>query len=83
MFFAQELETMKGTIRLKVPQLLEARNEKWQDLMYGARLSQGTAFRLAKGDADAISFKVLATLCNYFGVDISDVLEFIPEDKAQ
>ncbi len=83
MFMTQEMTDMKGTIIVKVPQLLEQRRESAADLMYGARLAQGTAYRLAKGKADGISFDVLAALCTYFGVNISDILEYIPDRDSK
>ena len=71
----------KGGVVLRVPELLKQRNLTTIDMMYGARISQGTAYHLARGDAERISFDVLAALCEYFDVKPGDLLEYIPRDK--
>jgi DNA-binding Xre family transcriptional regulator len=67
-----------GGIKVRVPELLEERDMNTSDLMYGARLAQGTAYRLADGDAEAMTFDVLISLCNFFGVGVGDILENDP-----
>jgi DNA-binding Xre family transcriptional regulator len=81
MLFTQESVIMPGTIRLLVPQLLKERGQTPTDLMYGARLAPATAYRLADGDAQRISFDVLAALCSYFEVEVDGVLEFVPDEN--
>ena len=71
---------MTGTIRVKVPDLLKAQNQDVQDLIHGTRISQVTAYRLAKGKANAITFEVLASLCQHFHTGVGDILEFVPEE---
>lgn len=78
---------MAGTmIRVRVPQLLKERNLTPIDLMYGARIAQGTAYKLANEEAiklmGGISFDVLVKLCNFFGVGVEDILEISEEGKA-
>jgi DNA-binding Xre family transcriptional regulator len=70
----KEILEMAGTIRVKVPELLSNRKLRASDLMYGARLAPATAYRLASGDADAITFDVLGNICDFFGVGVGDVL---------
>lgn len=67
----------KGTIIVKVPRLLSQRDLSSADLMYGARLAQATAYRLADGKAERISFDVLISLCDFFGVGVGDILEYV------
>ena len=68
-------------VYIKVTELLAEAKASPIDLMRGANLSQGTAYRLAHNDAQAITFEVLDSLCFYFSerlsrdVDISDILE--------
>lgn len=69
----------KGTVVLRVPELLKERNISTQELMWGARLSQGTAYHLARGDAERISFDILASLCAFFEVDPGDLLKYVPD----
>jgi DNA-binding Xre family transcriptional regulator len=47
--------------------------------MRKANIAYGTALRLSKGEADAISFEVLESLCKLFEVQVEDVLEFVTE----
>jgi len=72
---------MAGTIRVRVPELLKERQQTASDLMYGAHLAPATAYRLAKGEAESISFNVLASLCTFFNVDVSRVLEYVPDEE--
>lgn len=78
----KEIIEMKGTIKLKVPELLNSRNMSASDLMFGARLAPATAYRLASGDADAITFSMLSVLCDYFKVEVGDILEYIPDEES-
>jgi DNA-binding Xre family transcriptional regulator len=67
-------------IKVKIPELLKERGMNTSDLMYGARLAQGTAYRLAEGDAEAMTFDVLISLCNFFNVGVGDILEFMLDE---
>ena len=49
------------------------------DLMRKANIAYVTALRLSKGDAQAISFEVLESLCKLFNVNVEDILEYIPD----
>ena len=66
-------------IKLKVPELMKAKDCNATDLMRHANIAYGTALRLSKGDAEAISFEVLESLCKFFGVRVEDILEYVPE----
>lgn len=70
----------KGNIIVKVPRLLHQRDLSRADLMYGARLAPATAYRLADGDAEAMTFDVLISLCNFFNVGVGDILEFVQDE---
>lgn len=72
---------MSGTIRVKVPDLLEKRNLSTPDLMFGARLAAATAYRLADGEAERISFDVLSRLCAFFEVGVDEILEYVPDPQ--
>lgn len=64
-----------ATINLRVPQLLQEQGKSTIEMMYGARLSQGTAYNLARGVNKGISFDVLASLCVFFKCQPNDLLE--------
>lgn len=51
------------------------------DLMRKADIAYGTALRLSKGEADAMSFVVLESLCKLFDVRVEDVIEYVPEEN--
>lgn len=55
--------------------MLKERGLTTLDMMYGARLSQGTAYHIARGDAKGISFDVLASLCVFFKCGPSDLFD--------
>ena len=68
-----------NSIKVCVPELLEERGLTVQDLMYGARIASGTAYKLAvQEDADrmrGITFEVLHKLCKYFNVGVEQILK--------
>jgi len=66
----------RGSVRLIVPDILKQRGLSTLDMMYGARISQGTAYHLARGDAERISFNVLKKLCMYFNLEPGDLLKY-------
>ena len=66
-------------IRVKVPELMEGKGWNASDLMRKANLAYRTALRLSKGEAEAMSFEVLESLCQLFEVNVQDVLEYVPE----
>lgn len=67
-------------IKLKVPELLKQNKMNATDLMREAKIAYATAYRLSKGQATAISFDVLETLCRLFNVPVQEIIEYIPED---
>lgn len=69
-----------GTLKIRVPELLEERKWNPMDLVRRANIATGTAYRLANGDADAITMDVLDRLCEAFGVDVGDIIVRDPGD---
>lgn len=66
-------------IKVKVPELMKEKGYNATDLMRKADIAYGTALRLSKGEAEAISFVVLESLCKLFDVRVEDVIEFFPD----
>lgn len=66
-------------IKVKVPELMKEKGYNATDLMRKADIAYGTALRLSKGEADAMSFVVLESLCKLFDVRVEDVIEFVPD----
>ena len=68
-------------IKVKVPELMKKKGYNATDLMRKANIAYATALRLSKGDAEAMSFEVLESLCKLFEVRVEDVLEYIVTEK--
>ena len=68
-----------GQIKLKLSEVMETRGVTRMDLVRGADISYPTAFRLVKGEADAITFRTLANLCDMLKVEVGDLLVYEPE----
>ena len=68
-------------IKVKVPELMNSKGWNVSDLMQKANVAYKTAYRLSKGMGDSISFEVLNSLCEVFGVQVKDILEYIPDKK--
>lgn len=64
-------------IKVKVPELLKQKEWNATDLMRKGNMAYATALRLSKGQAEAISFEVLESLCKLFEVRVEDVLEYV------
>ncbi len=64
-------------IKVKVPELLKQKGWNATDLMRKGNIAYATALRLSKGQAEAISFEVLESLCKLFEVRVEDVLEYV------
>jgi len=70
-------------IKVKVPELLVKHNMNATDLMRRGNIAYVTALRLSKGQATAISFEVLESLCKLFDVGVSEVLEYVADSSDQ
>jgi len=68
-------------LKFIVPKLLEQRGIATIDMMYGAKLSQGAAYHIARGDAKGLTFKTLGLLCNFFECQPSDLFEWSIQAK--
>ena len=68
-------------IKVKVPELMKQKGWNATDLMRKGTIAYATALRLSKGEAEAMSFEVLESLCSLFDVAVSEILEYIPAQK--
>jgi DNA-binding Xre family transcriptional regulator len=80
-----EVQTMARNIKIRVPGLLRERNITPYRLMKDCKIAPGTAYRLANEEKNdeitGMSFDMLASLCQFFGVGVGEILEFTPDDK--
>ena len=74
------MQVMAPGIRIRVPELLNERGWTAMDLVRKANIATATAYRLANGEADAITLDVLERLCQAFGVDVGELLVKEPEE---
>ena len=66
-------------IKVKIPELMKQKGWNATDLMRKGNIAYATALRLSKGEAEAMSFEVLESLCKLFEVRVEDVLEYVPD----
>lgn len=71
------LDTMtKGTVRLRVPELLRERGWTARDLAEHTGLHYNTATQLARGYFDRIGLNTIAVLCDGLNVQPEDLFEY-------
>ena len=85
---------MPGKIVNHVPRLMDERfpdlaelplddrnREMGKELSFGARLARGTATYLVNPNHNpkSIYFDVLASLCDFFGLNTNEIFEYVPE----
>lgn len=69
------MDIMAGMrIRLRVPELLRERGWGPMDLVRKLEFAPATAYRLARGEAEAVSMDTLNRLCDGFGVTLDELL---------
>ena len=71
----------KMRVRLRIPELLKERGWGPMDLVRRFSFAPATAYRLARGDADAVSMGTLDRLCEGFEIAIDELL--IREEDCQ
>ena len=73
-----------GRIKIKVPEILEARNLSHQDLMYGARIAINTAKRYADAEEadniEMIDLDTIYAISKFLDVGIDDLLEIVDDE---
>jgi putative transcriptional regulator len=70
---------MPGTIRLRVPEILEERKMKTSDFAKASGLTFNTASSLARGMYDRIGLKTIAKVCDALQIQPGELFEYTPE----
>lgn len=70
-------------IKVKVIDILNARERNVLWLSRKCNLSYNTIYNFVMGKTNAVSYNVLETVCNVLDVEIKDVLEIINKKKAE
>lgn len=68
-------------IKVKIPELMKQKGWNATDLMRKGNIAYATALRLSKGEAEAMSFEVLGSLCKLFEVRVEDILEYVTDSE--
>ena len=63
----------------KLWKLLIDKDMKKEDLRQATKISSSTIAKLSKGET--VSTEVLIKICTSLQCDVSDIMEFIPDDK--
>ena len=75
---------MSSKIRVMVPKLMKERNLEPMDLFRKGGVGLGTAYTLADEEKSqklsGMSFDVLAKLCDFLGVNVSDILVYTSDN---
>ncbi len=75
------IDTMtKGTVRLRVPELLAARGWTITEFAERSGLAYNTASALARGYYSRIGFDIIAKLCEVFSVTPGQLFSYTTEE---
>lgn len=77
------LNSMTGTVRLRVPEILEERKMNVSDLAKATGLTFNTASALSRGFYDRIGLDTIAKLCDGLNVEPGELFEYKPEFEDQ
>lgn len=73
--------TAKGSVRLRVPDLIRERGWTITELKQRSGLAYNTANALANGFYNRIGLDTIAALCNAFDCEPGDLFEYNREDS--
>lgn len=70
-------------INVKIKEILESDDRSIKYLSDKTGLNYSALYKLVNNQTESINFNTLETICNFLEVDISDVLEIVPDDLEQ
>jgi len=73
---------MTGTVRLRVPEILEQRKMNASDLAKATGLTFNTASALARGFYDRIGLDTIAKLCDGLQIEPGELFDYKPDIKG-
>jgi putative transcriptional regulator len=71
-----DIDMATGTVRLRVPELLDERNMSTAEFAEKAGLTYNQALSIRRGVYTRIDLTTLARICEALGVEPGDVFEF-------
>lgn len=70
-----------GTVRILLAKLMKESGRTKGEVSRIAEMERTQFNHYCKSDITRVDLDVLARLCNALGCDISDLLEYVPEDR--
>lgn len=72
---------MSGKIKITLATYLEERNISRYKIIKNCNVSQTQLNRYYRNQIERIDLDVLARICDYLQCEVSDLLEYVPENK--
>lgn len=72
---------MSGKIKITLANYLEEREISRYKIIKNCNVSQTQLNRYYRNQIERIDLDVLARICDYLQCEVSDLLEYVPEDK--
>ena len=72
---------MSGKIKITLASYLEEREISRYKIIKNCNVSQTQLNRYYRNQIERIDLDVLARICDYLNCEVSDLLEYVPEDK--
>ncbi len=69
-------------IKIKLRQLIWDKETTATEIHKATGISQSILSDIVRGKRTNVGLDIINKLCIYFGCDICDILEFVPEEKA-
>ena len=76
-------EVEYGNIRVKLDEIMKARDISTYQLNVKTNIKFQTIQNLRENTSSRIDFEVLAKICYALGVKVEDVLEYVPDKKSK
>ena len=76
-------EVEYGNIRVKLDEIMKARDISTYQLNVKTNIKFQTIQNLRENTSSRIDFEVLAKICYALGVKVEDVLEYEPDEKSK
>lgn len=76
-------EVEYGSIRVKLDEIMKARDISTYQLNVKTNIKFQTIQNLRENTSSRIDFEVLAKICYALGVKVEDVLEYEPDEKSK
>lgn len=73
----------KVMINNRLPLILAERKLRVADVVRQTGISKTTLHKIYKDESTQIDFDTIDKLCNFLGVKMGDIFEYVPDDKVE